>query len=104
MRPLEGFRECFLDFFQTRSIPAQRAAGMKITGPLIDVENPDVFIWLRAFPSLGDRDRIKDAFYGSDLWKNELEAIAMPMLESFSTALTTLPSWFVDDLQTDGAA
>jgi hypothetical protein len=100
----EGFRECFLDFFQTRSIPAQRAAGMKITGPLIDIENPDVFIWLRAFPSLEDRDRIKDAFYGSDLWKNELEAIAMPMLESFSTALTTLPAWFVDDLQTDGPA
>jgi hypothetical protein len=100
----EGFRECFLDFFQTRSIPAQRAAGMKITGPLIDIENPDVFIWLRAFPSLEDRDRIKDAFYGSDLWKNELEAIAMPMLESFSTALTTLPPWFVDDLRTDGSA
>ena len=100
----EGFRERFLDFFETRSIPAQRAAGMRIAGPLIDLEDPDVFIWLRAFPSLEDRDRIKDAFYGSDLWKTELEAIAMPMLESFGTVLTTLPPWFVDDLRTDGAA
>jgi hypothetical protein len=45
-------------------------------------------VWLRSFPSLEERDRMKDAFYEGELWKNELEAIAMPMLESYDVRLT----------------
>ena len=30
---------------------------------------------------------MKDAFYGSDLWKNELEAIMMPMIDSYDVTL-----------------
>ncbi len=31
---------------------------------------------------------MKEAFYGSDLWKHELEAIAMPLIESYDVTLT----------------
>ena len=95
----EGLRERFLDFFEHKAIPAQRAEGMRIVGPFVDLENPDVFIWLRAFPSLEERDRMKSAFYEGDEWTKNLESIAMPMLENYSVALTTMPSGFVDDLQ-----
>lgn len=94
-----GLRERFLEFFENKAIPAQRAEGMRIVGPLVDLENPDVFIWLRAFPSLEERDRMKSAFYDGDEWTNHLEAIAMPMLETYSVALTSMPAGFVDDLQ-----
>jgi hypothetical protein len=30
---------------------------------------------------------MRDAFYEGDLWKNELEAIAMPLLESYDVTL-----------------
>ena len=30
---------------------------------------------------------MKDAFYEGDLWKNELEAIAMPMIDSYDVIL-----------------
>ena len=60
---------------------------MKVLGPLIDVENPNKFVWLRSFPSLEERDRLKKAFYEGDLWKNDLEALAMPMLESYDVIL-----------------
>jgi hypothetical protein len=93
-----GQRENFLAFFESKAVPAQREEGMRIVGPFVDVENPDVFIWLRAFPSLAERDRMKDAFYEGPRWKNELEAIAMPMLESYSVALTASLPFFVDDL------
>jgi len=94
-----GRRERFLEFFEERAVPALRSKGMRIVGPLIDLENPDVFIWLRAFPSLEERDRMKSAFYDGEEWKNELEAIAMPMLESYDVALTSMSLGFVDDLQ-----
>jgi hypothetical protein len=82
-----GLREEFIRFFETRAIPALRAHGMRVVGPFLDLENPNKFAWLRTFPSLEERDRLKTAFYEGDLWKDELEAIAMPMLESYDVIL-----------------
>ena len=70
---------------------------MKILGPLLDLENPDVFVWLRGFPSLEERDAMKTAFYEGEEWKQELEAIAMPMIESYSVVLTETSAGFVID-------
>ena len=82
-----GKRDEFIRLFETRAVPVQREYGMKIVGPLLDVENPNKFVFLRSFPSLEDRDRMKDAFYGGEEWKNELEAIAMPLLDSYDVIL-----------------
>jgi hypothetical protein len=82
-----GRRAEFIEFFLTRGVPALREHGMKVLGPLLDVENPNKFVWLRAFPSLEERDRMKEAFYEGELWKNELESIAMPMLDSYDVIL-----------------
>jgi hypothetical protein len=90
-----GHREEFLEFFKTRSIPALQAHGMSVFGPLIDLENPNAFVWLRGFPSLEARDEMKRAFYEGELWKNELEALAMPMLESYDVHLTETGPGFV---------
>ena len=92
-----GHRQEFIKFFETQAVPAQQQHGMKIVGPLIDVENPNKFVWLRAVPSLEERDRMKDAFYGGDVWKNELEAIAMPMLDSYDVVLCETSSGFTFD-------
>lgn len=92
-----GRREEFIRFFETRAVPAQRAHGMQIIGPLLDLENPNKFVWLRSFPSLEERDRVKDEFYGGALWKNELEQIAMPMLESYDVTLCETSPGYVCD-------
>ena len=90
-----GLRAKFIEFFETRVVPAQREIGMEIMGPLLDIENPDAFTWLRGFPSLEDRDQMKRAFYDGDLWTRELEAIAMPMLERYEVMLTETSSLLV---------
>ena len=82
-----GRRAEFIRLFETRAVTALRAHGMKVIGPFLDVENPNKFVWLRSFPSLEERDRLKDAFYEGELWKNELEAIAMPMIDSYDCIL-----------------
>jgi hypothetical protein len=70
---------------------------MKILGPMLDLENPNKFVWLRSFPSLAERDRMKDEFYGGELWKKELESIAMPMLESYDVILCETSPGYVCD-------
>src|SRR5213594_2036222 len=82
-----GRREEFIQFFETRAVPALRSHGMKVLGPLLDLENPNKFVWLRSFPSLEERERMRSAFYEGALWKNEMEAVAMPILESYDVIL-----------------
>ena len=82
-----GKRDEFIKMFETRAVPAQRTYRIQIVGPLLDVENPNKFVFLRSFPSLEERERMKDAFYGGDVWKNELEAFAMPLLDSYDVIL-----------------
>ena len=95
-----GRRDEFIKFFETRSIPALQSHGMTVLGPLLDLENSDKFVFLRGFPSLEARDAMKAAFYEGDLWKNELEAIAMPMLDSYEVVLTeTTPGCAVDSMK-----
>ena len=82
-----GRRAEFIRYFETRSVPGMRVHGMHVLGPLLDVENPHRFVFLRSFPSLEERERMKDAFYGGELWKNELEAIMMPLIDSYDVTL-----------------
>jgi hypothetical protein len=97
-----GRRAEFIKFFEERSIPALRSHGMKVLGPLLDLENPNKFVWLRSFPSLEERERMKDDFYEGELWKNELERIAMPMLESYDVILCETSPGYVCDGPKEG--
>lgn len=97
-----GHREEFIRLFETRAIPALRSHGMKIAGPLIDLENPNKFVWLRSFPSLEERERMKNDFYEGELWKKELEKIAMPLLESYDVILCETSSGYVFDGPIEG--
>jgi hypothetical protein len=69
----------------------------EILGPLLDLENPNKFVWLRSFPSLDERERMRNTFYEGPLWKNELEAIAMPLLESYDVILCETSRGYVFD-------
>jgi hypothetical protein len=82
-----GHRDEFVELFRRRGRPAQEAYGMKVMGPLLDLENPNVVIWLRSFPSAEDRDRMKKDFYEGPEWISGLEELVMPMLDHYSVAV-----------------
>jgi hypothetical protein len=94
-----GQRERFLEFFARETVPLQRSLGIRIMGPFVDQEKPDEFVWLRAFPSLDERDRMTRELYGGERWTNELRAIALSMLDDYTVALTETTAGFVDDLK-----
>jgi hypothetical protein len=49
----------FLEVFRTKSIPAYAEIGMKILGPFLFVEDPDIFFFMRGFPDLSSREPMK---------------------------------------------
>jgi hypothetical protein len=52
-----GYRTRFLEIFESRSVPAHAALGMRILGPFLSVEDPDTFFFMRGFPDLASLDR-----------------------------------------------
>lgn len=86
-----GRRAEFLEIFQCRSIPAHAAIGMKILGPFLSLEDPDTFFFMRGFPDLPSREPMKARFYEGELWKRELEAVLMPMIERYDVVLVDDP-------------
>lgn len=87
-----GRRAEFLEIFRTRSVPAHAEIGMKILGPFLSVEDPDMFFFMRGFPDLASREPMKAQFYESELWKNEIEPIVMPMLANYDVTLVDDPA------------
>jgi len=94
-RTKPGQRARFLEIFRSRSIPAHAEIGMKILGPFLSVEDPDVFFFMRGFPILPSREPMKAKFYEGPLWKSELEDLLMPMLEKYDVVVVDDPDGLV---------
>jgi NIPSNAP protein len=94
-RTKPGTRARFLEIFRTRSVPVHAALGMPILGPFLSLEDPDVFFFMRGFPDLDSRDGLKARLYEGDLWKNELEAQLMPMLDKYDVVLVDDPDGLI---------
>ena len=90
-RTKPGKRAEFLETFMARSIPAHRALGMSISRPLLSVEDPDTFFFMRGFPDLASREPMKARFYESDLWTHELEQRLMPLLDTYDVVVVEGP-------------
>jgi hypothetical protein len=90
-----GRRAEFLEIFRAKSIPAHTEIGMKILGPFLSVEDPDVFFFMRGFPDVESREPMKAKFYEGELWKQELEQVLMPMLERYDVVLVDDPDGLV---------
>jgi NIPSNAP len=86
-----GTRERFLEIFRARTQPEHARIGMRILGPFLSIEDPDVFFFMRGFPDLASREPMKAQFYEGELWKTELEGLLMPMIEKFDVVLVDDP-------------
>jgi hypothetical protein len=86
-RTTPGSRETVIEAMLTRSFPVFRDIGIKVLGPFPSQDDEDTFVWLRAFPDAVSRNPMKDAFYGGDLWLDELEAELMPLIAGYDSVL-----------------
>lgn len=84
----QGQREEFIKFFEQKNRKALRDAGMLVFGPMRDLQDPDKVHWMRAFPSLEDREVIKKEFYEGPVWNKRIEPLVMPMIVHYEAELT----------------
>ena len=90
-RTKPGKRAEFLETFRSKSIPAHTEIGMNILGPFLSIEDPDTFFWMRGFPDVASREKMKAQFYEGELWKQELEKILLPILDKYEVVLVEDP-------------
>jgi len=57
-------------------------------GPSLDDE--DRYLLIREYPSLEERQRSQDAFYGSDEWRQNYRDAVLPLIENYHTVLIRL--------------
>ena len=68
-----GQREAWLKFMEEEIIPFQVSEGMVICGSFVGEEDKDsVYVWIRRFESEEERERLYEAVYQSDHWKNDI--------------------------------
>ena len=53
-------------------IPFQTAQGMAVIGSFRGESDDSLFFWVRRFESEAERERLYEAVYGSEFWKNEI--------------------------------
>jgi hypothetical protein len=58
-RTKPGMRSQFLEIFRSKSIPKHAELGMRILGPFLSIEAPDICFFMRGFPDLASRDALK---------------------------------------------
>ncbi len=90
-----GRRTEFLEIFRFKSVPAHKEIGMKILGPFLSIEDPDIFFFMRGFPDISSREPMKAKFYEGELWKRELEGVLLPMLEKYEAVVVDDPEGLV---------
>ncbi len=91
-RTLPGQRENWVKFMEEKIIPFQVSQGMVILGSFVGQEEDDLYVWIRRFASEEERERLYEAVYESDYWKNEVAPQVPRMLDRDKIVVTRIES------------
>ncbi|MEV7526243.1 NIPSNAP family protein [Streptomyces sp. NPDC091371] len=92
-----GARDTLINLFEREFVTGQEAAGITVGGRFRDLDDPDRFVWLRAFPDMAARERALRAFYGGPVWQAHREAANATMLDSDDVLLLRGPGLAVPE-------
>lgn len=67
-RTRPGRRDALIDMFEAHFRPAYEAAGATILASWTVPDEPDRWVWIRAFTDAPARRRALKGFYGGDVW------------------------------------
>jgi hypothetical protein len=75
-------RAQFVQLFETEFVESQEALGIRVGGIFVDLDRPDVFVWLRGFAPGVDPGTALTAFYSGPVWKRHGPAANAMMIDS----------------------
>ncbi|MFF7455851.1 NIPSNAP family protein [Kitasatospora sp. NPDC008115] len=88
-----GARETLIELFEREFVGGQEAVGIRVGGRFRDLDDPDRFVWLRAFPDMASRRRSLEAFYGGPVWRRWREEANATMVDSDDVLLLRGPGF-----------
>ncbi|MFF9062370.1 NIPSNAP family protein [Streptomyces sp. NPDC101213] len=91
LRP--GARETLIELFEREFVTGQQAVGITVGGRFRDLDDPDRFVWLRAFPDMAHRRRALEAFYTGPVWREHRDAANATMIDSDDVLLLRGPGF-----------
>jgi len=77
-----GRRDDLIALFERAFVEAQEDAGIAVVGTFRDLDDPDRFVWLRAFAGMPARAEGLGAFYGGPAWKRHRDEANATMVDS----------------------
>jgi hypothetical protein len=69
-----GKRDELIDMFERIFLDAYEACGASIVGTFRSLDDPDRWVWIRAFPDAAARGLALAAFYEGETWRCNAEA------------------------------
>ncbi|MFJ8432189.1 NIPSNAP family protein [Kitasatospora sp. NPDC094019] len=94
-----GARDTLIELFEREFVTGQEAVGITMGGRFRDLDDPDRFVWLRAFPDMASRRRSLEAFYGGPVWREHREAANATMVDSDDVFLLRGPGFAAVDAE-----
>lgn len=82
-----GARDTLISLFDREFVESQEEHGARIVGQFRELDDPDRFVWLRAFPDMDTRAQALAAFYGGPVWRANREAANATMIDSTNVLL-----------------
>ena len=85
-----GTRDRFHQRFERDSLPMLRRWKVDVVAYGPSLHDKDSWYLMRAYPSLEERQRSEDAFYGSDEWKKGPREAVLADIDSYTTIIVRL--------------
>jgi len=89
-RTKPGMRGEWVKYMEEVIIPFQVSKGMVVSGSFVGEEEDDLYIWIRRFDSEEERERLYEAVYESDTWKNDITDKVGALLDRDKTIVTRI--------------
>lgn len=85
-----GKMAAWLDIMENEIIPFQVSKGAVVCGSFRGEEDDSVYVWLRRFENEAERERVYEAIYESDRWRNEISPRVEELLDRSATSVTRI--------------
>lgn len=89
-RTLPGMRDKWVELIETEIFPFQISKGLVVTGNFVGEDKEDLYIWIRRFDSEEERERLYEAVYQRDYWKNSIDQRIPEYLDRRRAVVTRL--------------
>jgi ketosteroid isomerase-like protein len=97
-----GTRERFHQRFLAEALPMLKRWKVDVVAYGPSLHDSDSYYLMRSFPSVEDRERSEDAFYGSDEWRQGPREAILADIESYTTVVVGLEDAMLEGLRRTG--